>query len=44
MDTLRNSLKTFVDMNLVAYSNDNFQVTDSDKLIELAEYLVEFKC
>lgn len=45
MDTLRNCLKSLADMNLVAYSNStNFKVTNSDKLIDLAEFLITFNC
>ena len=45
MDTLRNSVKSLIDMKLVAYSNASqvFHVEDSDKLIDLTETLVYFK-
>ncbi|XP_064382450.1 glycerol-3-phosphate acyltransferase 1, mitochondrial-like [Halichondria panicea] len=43
MDTLRNCLKSLTDMDMVAYSNGNFQVNNFEKLIELADYLVAFK-
>ncbi len=43
MDTLRNCLKSLTDMDMIAYSNGDFQVNNFEKLIELADYLVAYK-
>jgi len=44
MDTLRNEVKTFTDMELLTYhSNSVLQVVNADKLLEIAESVVDFK-
>ena len=44
IDTLRNAVKTFADMEILTHSNGNvLQVTDADKLLEIAESISDFK-
>jgi len=44
MDTLRNAVKIFTDMELLTYnSNSVLQVVNGDKLLEIAESVADFK-
>ena len=44
IDTLRNAVKTFADMEVLTRSSGNvLQVTDADKLLEIAESISDFK-
>ena len=45
MDLLRNAVKSFVDMDLVAYRNGTIlHVSKAKQLLHVAEDVVEFRC
>ena len=45
MDLLRNAVKSFVDMDLVAYRNGTIlHVSKAKQLLHVAEDIVEFRC
>ena len=45
MDSLRNAVKSFVDMDLVSYkSGTTLHVSNAKQLLCVAEDIVEFKC
>lgn len=45
MDSLRNAVKSFVDMDLVCYRNGTvLHVSNAKQLLHIAEDMVEFKC
>ena len=44
MDTLRNAVKVFTDMEVVSYRNGSvLHIQDSSRLIEIAENIAQFK-
>ena len=44
MDTLRNAVKTFTDMELLTYNSSSIlRVANADKLLEIAESVADFK-
>ena len=44
MDTPRSVVKTFIDTNILTQnSNSSLQVVNADKLLEIAESVVDFK-
>lgn len=44
MDSLRNAVKSFVDMDLVGYRNGTIlNVSDANQLLQIAENIVEFR-
>ena len=45
MDSLRNAVKSFIDMDLVGYRNGTIlHVSNTKQLLHVAEDMVEFKC
>ena len=44
MDTLRNAVKVFTDMEVVSYRNGSVvHIQDSSRLIEIADNIAQFK-
>ena len=44
MDTLRNAVKSLVDMSVICYRNTTqISVYDADQLMEIAESIIDFK-